>query len=385
MVQAVVLAGGWGRRLGPITARRPKPLIPVAGKRVIDYTLEDLASARPDEATVIVDPRALPLHGLPGWARAVAQEGPGLSRALRQASRIVKESAGDLVVASFTGYLAKPGGMARRVLDYYSISEYPAVIAVAPVSTGLETFGFVELGPQHSVARVSRELEEWRGGRGYVFAGMLVADRKIIRDLGEAGGFMEALNTLAKRRLLGAYIWPGDWLEIAYPWDLLETPRIVLAGSSTSIHPRARIAATARLGMGVLVDEGAVIGEGAVVHGPSYIGKGVEVADGAVIGPGTMLEQGVRVEEHATVRESVVLERATIESGARLYRSVVGEEARVEAHTYTLAASLEDPGPCVRRLIEARAYRITSLFGSIIAPGARVTQCSRLQPHRIIA
>jgi len=382
-MHAVVLAGGWGRRLGPLTARRPKPLIPVAGRRIIDYTLQDLARVRPSEATVIVDPRVLPLEGLPGWARAVGQEAPGLASALRQAARILSEARGDLALISFTGYLARPWGLARSVLDYYSSTSHPAVIAVAPVSTGLETFGFVELGPRHQVARVSKELEEWRAGRGYVFAGILVAEKSVAEELGGAGGFMEALNRLAARKLLGAYVWQGDWLEIAYPWDLLEAPRIVLEGSSTMLHPRARVAPTARIGPGVVVEEGARIGEGAVIHGPAYIGRGAAVGEYSVVGPGTLLEEGVTVEEHAVVRESVLLESARVEAG-RLSRTVLGEGAVVEACSYIVSSPRSEPAEWMEKLVEARAHRLRVRLGAVAAPSARIRQCSRIGPQALV-
>jgi len=384
MVNAVVLAGGWGKRLGPITRRRPKPLIPVAGKRIIDYTLDDLALIRPRSATVIINPRVQSLPGLPGWARAVHQEGPGLASALRQAARILLEERGDLIVLSFTGYLVRPRGLVKGALEYYSATGHKAVIAVAPIPTGLETFGFVELGPRHKVARVSRELEEWRAGRGYVFAGVLVGEKSIAEELAVAEGFMDALNRLAQKKMLGAYVWQGQWLEIAYPWDFLEAPRLVLEGSSTVLHPKARIAFTARIGPGVVVEEGAEVGEGVLVHGPAYIGRGVRIGEYSIIGPGTLLEEGVTVEEHAVVRRSVILEESTIEAGARVDGSVIGEGSRIEANTYIVATASREPAGWMQKLLEGKKCRIDRAIGVVAAPGSVIRQCSRLGPRGLV-
>jgi len=176
MVRVAVLAGGWGRRLGPVTARRPKPLVPIAGRRILDYTLDEALAAGAGEALVVVNPRALPLPGLPSWARAVAQPGPGLASALRAALEWAGRGGGPLAL-SFTGYIARPRGILKAAIDYYHGSGFPVVMAVAPVTSGLETYGFARLGMGGRVERVSRELEEWLAGRGYVFAGALVGDR----------------------------------------------------------------------------------------------------------------------------------------------------------------------------------------------------------------
>ena len=380
MVRVSILAGGWGVRLGPLTRRRPKPLLPLAGRRILDYTLEEAGRLHGvEEVRVVVDPRVLPLPGVPGWARAVAQPGPGVNSALRAGLEGVSRGT---VVLSFTGYITRPRGIVEAVLDFYSQSDAPVVVAVAPISTGLETFGFARLGMGGRVEAVTRELEEWRGGRGYVFAGVIVGEAEALRVLVDQGLY-EGLNTLAHRGLLEAYIWQGDWVEIAYPWDILDAHRVVLDRATTRISGGAEVDPSATLTRGVVVEEGAVIEAGAVVRGPAYIGRKARVRAGAVVGPWTVLEEGAEVGERAVAVGCHLYESAVLGPGSVAERAIIGEESTIGPLAVLEARPLDGRPPKPLENVAPRVPRGLRL-GPILPPGSRIPPLTVAGPDTVI-
>ncbi len=372
-MRIAVLAGGWGRRLGPLTERRPKPLMPLAGARILDYTLREAGLAQPREAIVVLDERVLPVPGLPSWVRVAPQPGPGLEAAIEAAL----EGAEGTVALSFTGYIARPPGMLRSTIEFYSQSGAPAVIAVAPVSTGFETFGFARLDVGGRVRSVTRRLEDWMAGRGYVFAGVLVGDARLLRAR-LRGEFHEALDSMAREGLLAAYIWQGGWAEIAYPWDVLEAHRIVLDPETTRIARGARVHPTAHVSPGVTIEEGAVVEPRAVIEGPAYIGRRAVVRAGAVIAPYTVIEEGADIGENSVLRHTHVYENATIAPGVIAERALIAEEARVRENTVLRAQPLEEVPPALRGLAERVPRGL--LMGPIVPPGRSIRPCTVLTP-----
>ena len=380
MVWVGVLAGGWGKRLGPLTESKPKPLLRIGGKRIIDYTLEQVLEARPSSGVIVVHPAIVRLDGVPSPLRVVAQEGPGLKSAIKTA---LKHADDDVVVLSFTGYLSRPNMIVSSLLEYYTLSDYQLVMALAPVSSGLETFGFARLGLGGRVEKVTENLEEWRAGRGYVFAGVLAGKKNLVEKLAEEG-FISGVNLLAARGLVGGYIWEGDWLEIAYPWDLLEAPRLLIPRYETAIRERAEIAATARIGRGVVVERGAYIGENTVVIGPTYIGADAFVGPNSVVGPGTIIEEGSRIGPLVVLENTIVMTGAVVGAATIMSGGVIGERSEVAPHVVGEKGRLDEPPEWAVPLLEGGRPR-NLVMGPLIRPGSKATSpCMYLRPGELV-
>ncbi|MCE4620539.1 MAG: NDP-sugar synthase [Desulfurococcales archaeon] len=380
MVWIGVLAGGWGKRLGPLTESRPKPLLRIGGRRIIDYTLEQVLEARPSSGVVVVHPAIARLDGVPSPLRVVAQEGPGLKSAIRTALNYADD---DIVVLSFTGYLSRPNTIVSSLLEYYTVSDYQLVMALAPVSSGLETFGFARLGFGGRVEKVTEKLEEWRAGRGYVFAGVLAGKKSLVETLAQEG-FINGVNLLSAKGLVGGYIWEGDWLEIAYPWDLLEAPRLLIPRYETAIREGAEVAATARIGRGVIIERGAYIGENTVVIGPSYIGADASIGPNSVIGPGTIIEKDSRVGPLTLLENTIVMVGATVGASTIMSGGVVGEGGEVAPHVVGEKGRLDDPPEWAIPLLEGRRPR-NLVMGPLIRPGSKATSpCMYLRPGELV-
>ena len=290
-----VLAGGYGKRLLPLTSRVPKPFIEVLGRQLIDYSVELLRQAGAKDVIVIATPGYLQ-HAKPRDERVsvVEQRGVDIQGALRTAYEEAAERGEKEVIAAYAGFISNPQTIAKVALDYYSTSGFPLVIALAPVATGLETYGFVTLDYRGAVTNFMQPREpskSWLGGRGYVFAGVIVTDVNHLAELSSAP-FEQAMASMASKGVIGGVVFPGRWAEIGYPWDLLDAIKVLLPQNSITLSSTSKVSRGSIASSGVIVDDGAVVEEGALVVGPAYIGREAEVRSGAVVKPFTSIEEG---------------------------------------------------------------------------------------------
>jgi len=349
---------------------RPKPLLRVAGRYIYEYTLELVSEVRHhlSDAVIVMPKGDYSIGVLPTWARIVEQEGSGVEAALETGLRAVK---GDSeVIVSFTGYLVKPPYIVKLLLDYYSSVEYPLVVSVSPITSGLETFGFIDIGLKGEVKSVSREPRpEWLGGRGYVFAGVLIGERSFIEILSERG-FMDGLNMLASKGLVGALTWTGDWVEIGYPWDLFNVSKLIVADKTIMVSENASLGRTAIVSGPVIISDKVEVREGAIVSGPCYIGEDTVIGEGSVIGPNVVIGGGVVVEPLTVVRNSVILDNAWIGSHSILDYVVVGDGVRIGRQVVTEPSKPVDAPSWIMEAVEKAGEDI--LLGGVIGPRATV-------------
>jgi len=366
-VIGVVLAGGSGRRLLPLTMERPKPFLRFMGRALYEYSLEEFSevSARLDEVILVVPPghsARLP----PGRYTVLEQKGKDIEGALSTAySYLESREARGTVVVSFVGYISRPRGIIRQLIDLHYSSPTPVSLIAVPITTGAETYGFLTLRGGKASEFLWEPFKEEKS-HGYVFAGVMALSMEALGLLASEG-YSEGLSMLAGKGLVSASIWTGGWAEIGYPWDFLEAARIVLPRERiVSISEDSSIAPSAVITHGVVIDSGAVVEEGVVIRGPAYIGRRAVLSAGSVIGPYTVIEEGAYVGEVSVVKESIVMEGAHIGPHSLVERSIIGHDARIRGYMVARAGR-----PKGRDIATARLRKGESV-GVVVAPRADV-------------
>ncbi len=314
---AFVLAAGRGTRLRPLTHHRPKPLVPVCGIPMLDYTLADLAAHGHTEAVVNAFHHA---GDIDAWARrddhplklhvSVETDILGTGGGIRKARELLDERFvvvnGDVLhTVDLTSLLAAvpPGGAAMA-------------LRVAPQA--VDTYGPVFADAQGVVTTLSDVVRTNPVGaerKDTHFTGIHAMSRSALDLVGEGEQCIvrTAYKALVPHRKVGSIRHEGTWLDVGNPAVYLSanlaalTTRLPLPLDPTT---RAWCARGPRGSVGALPP-------GVKVEGAVWIGKaasvppGVELTD-CVIGP-----------------------RSFVSPGARLRRCVVWDGAEVPAGTYT--------------------------------------------------
>ncbi len=342
-VQAVILVGGEGRRLRPLTDTRPKPMMTLVDRPFVAHQLDHLR--RGGVTDVIFScgyrPEALEAHFGDGSAlgmrlRYVVDPLPlGTAGAVKNAEGLIE--AERLLV--FNGDILTDLDLAA-LAEQHAESGALGTIALTPVEDP-SAFGLVRLRADRSVEAFLEKPrpETLRPGEPFLInAGTYLVERAFLERIpaGQPCSIeREVFPEVAAGR--GLYGFPSDayWRDIGTPESYLEANLDVLGGRVLTESPTG----DRYLAPGAMVEAGAqvlgrsVIGEratvragarvtGSVVGAGAEIGPGARVA-GAIVGAGAVVEEGAAVEEGAVVgdgarvgRESLVRGGSRVETGA---------------------------------------------------------------------
>ncbi len=353
-MKALVLAGGRGTRLRPITHTRAKQLVPVANKPVLFYGLEAIAAAGIREVGIIVsDPRELlqPDHrtgelvtvlvNSQAEIRAAVGDGSALGLkvtyieqeaplGLAHAVKISEEfMAGDSFVMYLGDNLIKDG--VTPFVREFEAEKPDAQILLAKVARPWE-FGVAELEGEH-VVRLEEKPKNPKSDLAlvgvYLFTSSIFDAVRAIEPSprGELEITDAIQHLITAKKMVRSHIIRGWWKDTGRVEDLLEANRIVLADLQTRIDGSVDDAT---------VIEGPVhIGAGSVVErshlrGPLVIGAGARISD-AYVGPFSAIGDGVTLAK-AEIEHSIVLDRSEIRCiPQRIESSLIGRDVVVTA------------------------------------------------------
>jgi glucose-1-phosphate thymidylyltransferase len=353
-MKALVLAGGRGTRLRPITHTSAKQLVPVANKPVLFFGLEALAAAgirevgivvsdptemlRPDHRTgemqtVMVNSQAEIRAAVGDGSRFglavtyLEQEAPlGLAHAVKISRDFM---AGEPFVMYLGDNLIKDG--VTPFVREFEAEKPDAQILLAQVRNPSE-FGVAELQGDR-VVRLEEKPKQPKSDLAlvgvYLFSACIFDAVDAIRpsprgELEITDAIQHLINSGKRVR---SHVIRGWWKDTGKVEDMLEGNRMMLGAIEGAIEGRVD-AATEVEGL-VRIGPGAVV-ERSRLRGPLAIGAGAVILD-SYVGPYTSIADGVRL-EHCEIENSIVLERSRIVGIAqRIESSLIGREAVVTA------------------------------------------------------
>jgi glucose-1-phosphate thymidylyltransferase len=335
-MKALVLSGGAGTRLRPITHTSAKQLVPVANKPVLFYGLEAIRDAGVTDVGIIVGDTAAEIEEAVGDGSElgirvtyIKQDAPlGLAHCVL----IAQDFLGDEDFVMYLGDNFIIGGITELV-DEFRIGSYDAQILLTKVDNPSQ-FGVAELGPNGGVTTLVEKPKEPRSDLALVGVYMF---RPVVHDAvraikPSARGELEITDALQwlidEGRDVRPHLVTGYWKDTGRLEDMLECNRKVLE----SVEPvvAGTVDADSSLIGRVVVEEGAVI-ERSVVRGPAIIGRDSVLRD-TYVGPFTSIYFGCLLED-TEIEHSIVLEQSTIRGVGRIEDSLIGKEVEVSPST----------------------------------------------------
>jgi glucose-1-phosphate thymidylyltransferase len=331
-MKALVLSGGAGTRLRPITHTSAKQLVPVANKPVLFYGLESIAAAGITEVGVIVGDTAAEIEEAVGDGSRfglkvtyIPQERPlGLAHAVL----IARDFLGDDDFVMYLGDNFIVGGI-RDLVEGFRANRPDAQILLTRVPDP-RSFGVAELGPSGQVIALEEKPEHPKSDLAlvgvYLFTPVI---HEAVRAV-EPSWRGELEITHAIQRLIDARadvrstVIRGYWKDTGNVGDMLEVNRMVLEGVERRIDGEVD-EASETVGR-VVVEEGARIVNSRIV-GPAVIGAGTLVGD-SYVGPFTSIAENCRITD-SELEFSIVLRDSSIDGVGRIESSLIGRHVEV--------------------------------------------------------
>lgn len=345
-MKGVVLAGGEGRRLRPLTKSRPKPLLPVAGRPCIEFVLKSLVRSG---VTDVVITAGFLAEAIPATIGDGAQYGASVSYGFEDepagtagSVKRVAESLDDTFVVAMGDVLVDLD--VRPLIEFHRQRKSKVTIALTEVDDPTE-YGIVGLAGDGRIERFKEKPTAEEAFSRLVNAGIYVIEPDVLDLIPDHEPFDFSKNVfplaLAKGLPLYGRKMEGVWVDIGRPQDLIRANVEVVRREGT----RCRLPGVKPFGPAI-VKEGLTLDEGAEIDGPCYLGAGVAIREGATIDSSALLD-GSSVGRSATVRRSVVMERCHLGEEAQVVDSVLSRDCTVESGVH-LASCVLGEGVTVR-------------------------------------
>jgi len=334
-MKGLILAGGKGTRLYPLTYTRAKQLIPVANKPVLVRVIEAIRDAGVDEIGIVIGDTgpeieaALDGHDLGVEITYIVQDSPdGLAHAVK----ISRDFLGDDRFVMFLGDNVIEGGITNLIRDFAENDWNSQVVLKRVPIENASSYGVAVLRDDGSIENLIEKPPNPPSDLALV--GIYMFDHHVFEAVNaikpSARGELEITHAIQwlidNDYQVFPHVHDGWWIDTGKAHDMLAANDHVLEELTPSISDDAVIE-NAQIDARVTVEAGAQI-INSEVRGPTIIGKGTVIKD-SYIGPFTSIYHGVVVED-CEVEHSIILENSRVEGiSVRLQDCLIGRDAQV--------------------------------------------------------
>jgi glucose-1-phosphate thymidylyltransferase len=349
-MQAVILAAGEGTRVRPLTRGRPKALIPVANRPIIEYGIEALVKNGIREIIVVVGYRKeqvirylndldLPIQF------AVQEKQIGTAHALQCAAHLIKDD-----------FLLLPGD---NYIDIDSIArikqEKNALLVKEHPSPS--NFGVV-------IARdgcLKEILEKPEVAPGFmVSTGIYSLTKEFLPYLRDETRITDAVSRMLAEGGEIKVIESVDWQDAIYPWDFLKMNRVLLKNITS--QKKGDINRNALITGQVSIGKGTTIGPNTIITGPVVIGDDCSIGPNTCIMPWTSIGSRVQAEPFCYIGNSIIMDDTAIGSHSRIADTITGTGCILADH---ITMEVRE------RTIEVGGDQVRTKFGAVLGDAVR--------------
>jgi bifunctional UDP-N-acetylglucosamine pyrophosphorylase/glucosamine-1-phosphate N-acetyltransferase len=382
-MKAYVLAAGRGERLLPLTENRPKHMLPIAGKPLLEHLLLTIKRAGITEIIVLVGHKRESINayfedgsrlGL-NLTYLVQSRITGTASALAEAEPFLKD---DEFLLVYGDLFVSP-----NVLSKFSNSTSKDTWAMATVRLE-DASRFGVINAESGVVTRITEKPQFGGKRGdKVNAGIyrlkptvFDAVRRTGRSTRGERELTDSLQDLISRgeKMHAFELSAQEWLDIGRPWDLLEANERALKLIDRRIEGvlEDRVIVEGN----VIIEKGAMVRAGTYIEGPVCIGANSRIGPNSRIRPHTAVGVGCTIGESCDVKNSIIMDHTEIPHLSYVGDSIVGEGCNLGAGTITANLRFDDEPVKVtiknRRETSGRR-KLGAILGDYVKTGINVS------------
>lgn len=334
MKQAVILAAGEGQRLRPFTVTRPKVMLSIAGKPILQYVIDALAQNGIRDIIIVVGYRKEMIYDYFGNGESsgvkltyVSQEKQlGTAHALKQTNALTNEK-----------FLVINGD---NLIDADTIGEFvsipPPAILLKEV-TDIGHYGIVEIR-DNAVMGITIKASE--GRNDLVNTGAYVFTKNVFDLIGDKLDIPDVVNEMiAQGHIIRALKTRGTWLDVVFPWDIIR-----LNGSIINRIP-AKTGGTIETGAvlkgKVSIGKDSIIKSNCYITGPVVIGENCVIGPNVCILPSTSIGDNVSISPFSVIEDSVIGDDVIIGSSSIIENSVIDKGSILGSHFNACKAESE--------------------------------------------
>jgi bifunctional UDP-N-acetylglucosamine pyrophosphorylase/glucosamine-1-phosphate N-acetyltransferase len=377
--QAVILAAGASTRTYPLTVNKPKPLLKIANKTILEHNLEQL-DGLVEEAIIVIGFQGEQIIKKIGEQFShinirYVQQSPqlGTAHALLQAKALINEE-----------FILLNGDDLYSREDIKKCIEHKYAILASKVND-FQSFGMLELKEENKLSKIIEKPSQYISNLANT--GLYVLDSSIfnyiakVKKTGEELFLTDAVNLMAEKEHVIVVPVSNYWLPIAYPWNLLDANEFLLKRISLEIDGVIEQNVTLKGPVGV--GKNSIVKNGTYIEGPVIIGANCHIGPNAYIRGATAIGDSCKIGNAVEIKSSIIMNSATIGHLSYVGDSVIGEHVNLGAGT--IVANLRHDGEEVKSIVKGNLISIRRRkFGTVIGDNAKTGIHTSIYPGRKI-
>ena len=406
-MKAVIIAAGKGKRLMPITSSRPKPMIPLAGKPLLEHTILGLKAAGISEILLIVGYKKEIIRDYFGDGKEnfnlrieyiPQEEQLGTAHAFGFAKNFANN---EPVLFMYGDLLVEPK-VFQEIVQKFNENKMEGIILLMEVKNP-EEFGIISLNPNGFVEKIIEKPTPEMNSGNLANAGVFIFESKIfqaiekteksIRGEYEFTDSMEILINQFKGNIAGYTIKNYFWSDIGLPWQFLDANNYLLDKIEKKII--GKIEENVQISGKVYIGEGTKVQSGSYIQGPCYIGNNNLIGPNSFIRPYTFIANDCHI-CMSEIKNSIILSNTTIPHFNYVGDSIVCENVNLGAGTKVANLRLDEKSVKVSikgQLVDSRRRKLGTIIGPNVKTGINVSimtgkiisENSRIGAHTIVS
>jgi len=324
-MKCVILAAGEGKRMHPLTYTRPKVMLPIGNKPILEWNLENAIAAGLNEFVFIVSYKSEMVRNYFGdgepWGVKIEYANQGEPKGTGHAIGVVEKFVSDFIALS--------GDTIFGVEDIKNISKKKNSMGLVKVKNP-EDYGIVEFKGEKVVKiyeKVDKPFADTVNAGIYHFKEEVFDYIKKTKKSGRGEyEITDAINMMTKKTQIRS-VMINQWRDLVYPWHLLDANKEVLEKINKKID--GKVEKNATIQGKVMIGENTVVMNGAYIEGPVIIGKDCKIGPNCYIRPYTSIGNKCHVGNASEVKNSIVIYNSNIPHQNYVGDSVIGSNCNL--------------------------------------------------------
>lgn len=339
-MKAIILTAGEGTRMRPLTITKPKTMLQVGGKPILQYNVESLRDAGVTDITLVVGYReeVIKKHFKDGSSLGVninyvtQEQRLGTAHAIGSTRKTVD---GNFIILN--GDIIVDPGLIKDLIDKYVSEDARSILVLTEVDDP-STFGVVEMDDDKIINIIEKPSKE-DAPSNLINAGIYIFDDQIFQAIESTEkskrGEYEITDSILIQigngdKVLGLKS-KNNWIDIGRPWELLDVNEHFLKDLKTDIQGEIETGAT--IHGPVFVGKNSIVRSGCYIMGPVHIGENCDIGPNTFIRKYTSIGNNVSVGNAVELKNSIIMDDTNINHLTYVGDSVIGSKCNIAAGT----------------------------------------------------
>ena len=339
-LKAIILSAGEGSRMRPLTLTKPKTMLPVAGKPIIQYNIESLRDNGITDILLIVRYKEEMVRNYFGDGSdfgvnifyKTQKDFLGTANAISYGEDFIDDS-----IIVLNGDIILDDEISHEIIKKYNYLTPDTLMLLTEVEDP-SAFGVVEIENGNIKSIVEKPKRE-EAPSNLVNAGIYIFNKDIFdkirkTEISERGEYeitdSVSLQIKDNKTVIG-HKTSKDWIDVGRPWELIEVNEDLIGKLKTEI--KGTIEDGAFIHGEVFLDEGSVIKAGVYIEGNVYIGKNCDIGPNSYIRGNTYFGDNVHVGNAVEIKNSIIMENTNVSHLSYVGDSVIGSNCNIAAGT----------------------------------------------------